>query len=108
MIPVHTHEVDGTQALDGQQNALQYMEESDFAKVVSYAQKPSSGAPTNNEASLQNVPIESQAPPISLVALPVGSDPAATIAQQEKGGKSVAFQGHAFVSGALQLVIGFR
>jgi hypothetical protein len=108
MIPVHTHEVDGTQALDGQQNALQFMEQTDFAKVVSYAQKPTTAAPTNNEASLQNVPIGSQPPALILVALPIGSDPAATIAQQEKGGKSVAFQGQAFVSGALQLVVGFR
>jgi hypothetical protein len=107
MIPVHTHEVDGTQALDAQQNALQFMEQSDFSKVVSYSQKPSAGA-TANEASLQDVPIGSQPPPLTLLALAAGSDSAATIAQQEKSGKNVAFQGQAFVSGKVQLVIGFR
>jgi len=107
MVPVHTREVDGTQALDAQERALQFIEEADFAKVVSYSQDPGAGA-TANEASLQDVPIGSQPPPLSLVALAVGSDPAATITQQEQGGKNLAFQGEAFVSSKLQLVLGFR
>jgi hypothetical protein len=108
MIPVHTNEVDGTQALDAQERALQFMEAAEFSKVISYSQKPSTGAPANNEASLQDVPIGSQPPPLILVALAVGSNPAATIAQQEQAGKSLAFQGQAFVSSALKLVLGFR
>jgi hypothetical protein len=107
MTPAQTHLVDGTQALHAQQNALQFMEQAGFSKVVGYVQKPSAGA-TANEATLQDVPFGSQPAPVTLVALAVGMDPATTITAQHQAGKNVAFQGQAFVSSVLQLVLGFR
>jgi hypothetical protein len=107
MIPVRTELVDGAQTLGEQQNALQFMEQSLFAKVVSYSQKAGASTPAN-EAKLQDVPIGSQPPALSLVALAAGSDPSATITQQEQQGKSLVCQGDAFVSSQLQLVLVFR
>jgi hypothetical protein len=102
MTPTHSHLVDGTQDLGAQQNALQFMEQADFSKVVSYLEKPEAG-PTANEAILQDVPIGSQPPPLTLVAVPAGSS-----APVPSAGQTVAFQGQAFISGTLQLVVGFR
>jgi hypothetical protein len=108
MIPVQTHLVDGTQTLIHQERALQFMEQAGFSRVVSYRQKPEAGA-TANEAALEDVPIDGVSPPpLSLVALAVGSNPAAAIAQQLTAGKNLAFQDDAFVSGALHLVLAFR
>jgi hypothetical protein len=107
MIPVHAHEVDGTQPLDAQERALQFMEAAEFSRVVSYSQQPSAGA-TANEASLQDVPMGNQPPPLSLIALAVGADTTATIDHQQQNGKTLAFQGEAFISSQLQLVLGFR
>jgi hypothetical protein len=107
MTPVQTHVVDGTQAVDAQERALQLIEEAGFSKVVSFVQKPSAGA-TANEASVQDVPIGSQPLALHLVVLAVGTDTAATIQQQQQNGKSLAFQGQAFVQSQLKLVLGFR
>jgi len=107
MLPVQTQLVDGTQALDAQERALQFIEQAGFSKVIGYAKKPSAG-PTANEASLEDVPIGSQPPPLSLIALAVGTDTGATIHLQHQAGKSLGFQGEAFVSSQLKLVLGFR
>jgi hypothetical protein len=108
---LNTQLVDGKQALDAQQNALNFIEQATFSKVISYAKStgtPSAGTKPN-EAVTQDVPIDDQQPgPLHLEALAVGANATAIITQQLLAGKVVVFHDIAFVSGAEMMVLGFR
>jgi hypothetical protein len=88
--------VDGTQALAEQELALQFLEAAAFAQVISFGKGGTAGI-TANEAVLEDLPLGSLPPaPLHLVAGPVA----------EAG--TTVFRGDAFVSGAVQRVLGFR
>src|SRR5271165_1147750 len=101
----HTHLVDGGQALDQQENALNEMEQLSFAKVTAYAE---GAGTTNNQASLDDVPIGQQPGPLHLVAAADATQAAKVISDQKTAGKTLAFQGKAFVGGNETIVLGFR
>jgi len=109
-VATNTQLVDGKQALDAQERALNFMEQVMFAKVTSYTKRtgniPPGTAP--NVAVLEDVPVGQQPKPLHLEAVNVGVDPSPTIAQQTAAGKTLAFQGTAFVNGNQQTVLGFR
>ena len=109
-MPLKTHLVDGKQALDAQERALNFMEQAMFAKVIAYAKasQPGAGGTTPNEAVLQDVPVGQQPKPLHLEALAVGSDATSIISNQLQAGKTVVFHDVAFVSGNEQMVLGFR
>lgn len=102
--------VDGNQALGAQEQALNFMETSSFAKVISYAKNTQNVAAGSkpNEAVLEDVPIGQQPGPLHLEAVDVNGDTTAVIAAQLKAGKKVIFHDVAFVSGNEQMVLGFR
>lgn len=102
--------VDGQQALDAQERALNFMEQAMFAKVSSYSKSTGANPPgsTPNVAILEDVPLGQQPKQLQLKSVNPGTDPAPTIAQQTAAGKVLAFQGTAFVSGNEQTVLGFR
>ncbi len=90
--------VDGTQTLAEQQNALNFLEQEKFSKVVSYVE--SSDATTkNNEATLEIVPFGQQQP--GPLTLQVGD--ASTPKKPTE-----AFRGTVFVESAEKFVIGSR
>jgi len=103
-----TQLVDGQNALDAQENALNEAEQMLAAKVIQYAKKTSGAAPgtTPNEAVLQDVPIGQQPPPLHLKAIDATSDP--SLAAAHRAGLTLVFQGNAYVSGVEKLVLGFR
>ena len=103
-----TQSVDGQNALDAQENALNLAEQMLAAKVIQYAKKPSGAAPgtTPNEAVLEDVPIGQQPHSLYLKAMDVTSDPSLAAAHQP--GQSLVFHGIAYVSGVEKLVLGFR
>lgn len=109
-MPLHTQLVDGKQALDAQERALNFIEQAMFAKVINYskAAQPPNPASTANEAVLQDVPIGQQPKPLHLEALDANGDATPVISQQLKAGKTVVFHDVAFVSGKEQMVLGFR
>ncbi len=88
--------VDGKQTLIQQEIALNYLEQSSFAKVTAYA-KSSGNVPPDcaNEAVLEDVPIGEQPPHLHLAD-----------ANGAAGAK--AFEGVAFVESAEKLILGFR
>ena len=90
--------VDGTQTLADQQNALNFLEQQKFSKVVSYG-KSSDASTKNNEASLEVVPFGQPQPgPLTL-----------EIGQASTPQKATeAFRGTVFVEGAEKFVIGSR
>ena len=101
--------VDGKQALDAQENALNFMENSLFAQTISYTKAPNEIAGTfPNQAVLNDVPIGQQPKPIKLQAVDVGSDATPVINQQQQAGKTLVFQGVAFVSSKEKTVLAFR
>lgn len=100
-----TQSVDGQQPLDAQERALNLMEQTQFAQVISYS-KGASG--TSNDAVLQDVPIGQQPPPLHLEALAPNGETAPVIASQQHAGRKLVFQGSGFVSGKEQMILGFR
>lgn len=109
-VGVNTQLVDGKQALDAQERALNFIEQATFAKVISYSKSTDSPPPgtTPNEAVLQDVPIGQQPKPLHLEALAVDGDATSIIAAQLKAGKTVIFHDVASVDGKDQMVLGFR
>ncbi len=109
-MPLHTQLVDGKQALDAQENALNFMEQAMFAKIVNYSKavQPANPSSTPNEAVLQDVPIGQQPKPLHLEALDVNSDATPIVSKQLQAGKTVIFHDIAFVGGKEQMVLGFR
>jgi hypothetical protein len=106
---LQTQLVDGKQALDAQERALNFMEQAMFAKVISYSKAAqNANAVTANEAVLQDVPIGQQPKALHLEALDVNGDATAIINQQLKAGKTIIFHDTAFVGGKEQMVLGFR
>ena len=97
--------VDGQQALGAQEQALNFMEQAQFAQVTSYV-KSSTG--TANEATLQDVPIGQQPPPLHLEALGTNDNTAPVIANQQQSGRTLVFKGVGLVSGQEQTILGFR
>jgi hypothetical protein len=110
MMAVNTHLVDGTQGLDPQERALNFIEQATFAKVISYSKKggnvPSGTKP--NEAVLQDVPIGQQPGPLHLEALDSKDDPTSIITKHLQAGKVVVFHDIGYVSGEEQMILGFR
>lgn len=102
--------VDGKQALDEQERALNFIEQATFAKVISYAKSTENAAPgtTPNEAILQDVPVGQQPGPLQLAAVNVGDDATPVVTKQLQAGKMVVFHDIAYVSGKPQMVFGFR
>lgn len=103
-----TQLVDGQNALDAQEDALNLAEQMLAAKVIQYAKKASGAAPgtTPNEAVLEDVPIGQQPHPLYLKAIDVTGDPSAAAPPQP--GQSLVFHGIAYVSGTENLILGFR
>jgi hypothetical protein len=97
----HKHLVDGGQTLDQQENALNEMEQLSFAKVTAYAEV--SGT-TNNEATLEDVPIGQQPGPLHLEK----EDDDTQADNVKVAGKTEIFRGKAFVEGKEKIVLGFR
>jgi len=97
--------VDGRQTLDQQERTLNYIEQMSSAKVITYAE--ASGT-TNNVAGLDDVPIGQQPGPLSLVTAADATQTANVIAAQKTAGKTLAFQGKAFVQSKETIVLGFR
>ncbi len=88
--------VDGAQTLSEQQNALNFLEQRGFLKVVSYAK--SSDSTKNNEARLEAVPFGQQPGPLTLQVGDVSTPKKPT----------EAFRGTVFVESAEKFVIGSR
>jgi hypothetical protein len=106
----HKEPVNGQQTVQQQEQALNFMEQITFTKVISYGEKPGkqpAGA-TVNEAVLDDVPIGQQPPPLHLEAVDPSANAAAVISAQLASGKMVIFHDKAFVGGAEQIVLGFR
>ncbi|MGB8889686.1 MAG: hypothetical protein WCC87_23380 [Candidatus Korobacteraceae bacterium] len=101
----HNELVDGGQALDAQERALNFMEQTLFAKVTAYAE---SAGTTNNEAVLEDVPVGQQPGPLHLEVAADSTQAATVIAAQQKAGKTKVFQGKAFVQSKETTVLGFR
>jgi hypothetical protein len=101
----HNELVDGGQTLALQENALNFMEQTLFAKVTAYAEVAGT---TNNQASLDDVPIGQQPGPLHLLTAADATQAASVIAAQQTAGKTLAFQGKAFVGGNETIVLGFR
>ncbi|HZU30349.1 MAG TPA: hypothetical protein VFB79_04495, partial [Candidatus Angelobacter sp.] len=100
---LQTQLVDGKQALDAQERALNFMEQAMFAKVINYSKAmQNSNTSTANEAVLQDVPIGQQPKPLHLEALDVNGDATQVINQQLKTGRNVIFHETAFVAGKEQ------
>ena len=100
--------VDGTEDLAAQERALNFLEQTMFAKVTAYVKKANGGADATNTATLEDVPIGQQPGPLHLEAIAPNADPAPVIAKQKQAGKELAFKGVAFVSSAEKLVLAFR
>ena len=102
--------VDGKQALDAQERALNFIEQATFAKVISYAKSIDNVAAgtTPNEAVLQDVPVGQQPGPLHLEGLDVNGDAAPIITKQLQAGKMVVFHDIGYVSGQDQMILGFR
>ena len=96
--------VDGTLSLTQQEQALNFMEQISFAKVINYTKDPaeSSGA-KNNEATLDDVPIGQQPDPIHLMIVDAAVNVADAIANH-----TVVFHEKVFVGGEEKTVLGFR
>jgi len=107
---LHRQIVDGNQDLAAQEKGLNFMEQSTFAKVISYAKStgpiPQGLAP--NEVVLQDVPIGQQPKALHLEALDVNGDATQVITQQLATGKIVVFHDISFVGGQERMVLGFR
>ena len=102
--------VDGGTALDIQENTLSGLEQALSAKVIRYSKtsdSQQSGA-KQNTAVLEDVPIGEALGLLHLQAFDVNANTSAVVAQQTQAGRTLAFQGVAFVSGAEKLVLGFR
>jgi hypothetical protein len=90
--------VDGTQTLAEQERALNFMEQENFAKVVSYA-KSSDATTKKNTATLETVPFGQPQPgPLTLEVGDAGTPKQST----------EAFRGTVFVESAEKFVIGSR
>ena len=102
--------VDGNQALDAQERALNIVELATFSKVISYSRTAGNAAPgmRANEVVTQDVPIGRQPGPLHLEELAVNGDALPIITAQLNAGKLVVFQDNAYVSGIEQMVLGFR
>jgi hypothetical protein len=101
----HKHLVDGGQTLDQQERALSETELLTHAKVTAYAESPGTA---NNEAVLDDVPKGQQLVPLHLEKADNDTQAAKVIADQKKAGKTLAFQGKAFVESKETIVLGFR
>ena len=106
----HKHLVDGGQTLDQQEQALNFMEQISFAKVITYAESSVTGTTglTANEAVLDDVPIGQQPGPLHLEAVNDETQAAKVISDQVKAGKTVVFHEKAFVESKETIVLGFR
>jgi hypothetical protein len=101
----HNQLVAGRQTLAQQGNALNFAEQNLFAKVTAYAEVAGT---TNNQATLEDVPIGQQPGPLNLVAAADATQAAKVISDQKTAGKTFAFQGKAFVESKETIVLGFR
>ena len=102
--------VDGKQALDAQERALNFIEQATFSKVINYG-KNTDNVPAGtkpNEAVLQDVPIGQQPRPLHLEAVAVNGDASPIIIAQLQAGKIIAFHDIGYVSGNDLVILGFR
>jgi hypothetical protein len=100
-----TQIIDGKLSLADQENTLNGMEQALSAKTVNYTGQPGG---TQNQATLEDVPLADPLEPLYLQAVDVGGSTAALVAQYQQKGQSLAFQGTAYVSGTAKTVMGFR
>ena len=101
-----TQLVDGSQTLAQQENALNFVEQEESVTVTAYAEVAGT---TNNQASLEDVPSGQQQPgPLHLLTAADAAQAANVIADQKKAGKTLAFQGKAFVESKETIALGFR
>ena len=108
---VRTRLVDRGQTLDVQQNDLNFIEQSNFVKVVNYAKHTGADAasPNSNEAALQDVPRSQPQPgPLHLIALALTAAASSIINSQMQAGNQVVFHDIGYVSVKEQIILGFR
>lgn len=102
--------VNGGQTLADQEQALNFMEQITFAKVITYAKSAevSASGLVANEAVLDDVPIGQQPGPLHLEAVDNDAQAATVISDQVKGGQTVVFHESVFVENKEKIVMGFR
>ena len=98
-------QVDGNLSLTDQQNAIQFAESANNAQLVSY-HKGQGGVV--NFATLNDVPLGQNIPPLTLVEVPVATSVGSVVATQLANGKHLIFYGAVYVQGTVTKVAGFR
>lgn len=97
-------QVDGNLSLADQQNAIVFAEQANNARLFSYQK----GQAPANYATLEDVPMGQNIPPLILVAVPVAASIGSTVATQLAAGKHLVFYSAVYVEGAEIKVAGFR
>jgi hypothetical protein len=105
---VKPHLIDGNQTSAEQERALNFLEQSTFAKVISYSKKDAEPGANLNEALLEDVPIGEQPGTLKLQAIDANSDLTPAVTQNLQSGQVIVFHDIAYVSGVLKTVFGFR
>lgn len=102
--------IDGTLALDAQEDTLNFMERVGFAKTINYTESPGDhpDGMKVNQATLDDVPLGQKVKPLHLEAVDDSASAASVIADQLRAGRVVVFHDTVFVSGEPTMVIGFR
>lgn len=97
-------QVDGSQALIDQQTAINYAEQLNSAQLVSYQK----GVAPQNYATLQDVALGHNIPPLSLVEVPAAVSIGSLVATHLANGKHLVFYNAVYVNGNETKVAGFR
>lgn len=99
--------VNGALPLAAQQDTLNFIEQAAFAKIVAYGATMNCSAPMN-QATVEDVPIGKQLAALHLITVGAQDDAAVVIASQMTTGRTLAFEGDAFIAGAQTKVLAFR
>lgn len=97
-------QVDGSKSLAEQQTTINYAEQTNNTQLVSYQKGP---APANF-ATLQNVPLGQNIPPLLLVEVPTAASIGSMVAAQLATGKHLVFYSAVYVKSVEAKVAGFR
>jgi hypothetical protein len=98
-------QVDGHLSLVDQNNAIQFAEQANNAQLVSYQKGP---AGVVNFATLADVPMGQNIPPLILIEIPIATSPGSVVATQLAIGKHLIFYSQIYVGGVEAKVAGFR
>lgn len=106
---IDTQLVDGSLDVPAQQNALNFLEQASFAKVITYNKvRDAANRTTANEVVLQNVPIGEQPGPLILKSVSTEGESRAVVEDQIALGHTVVFHEKAYVLSKEQIMFGFR